>query len=227
MKTYDLIVSLGEACSCSETLRLCNLQDFSYPFDWVYGSNLVDRVKILTSRFENFLRKDDLIYSHVVNSISCDAYHNNFNDITFNHDFPVGVSLDESFPEVKAKYERRINRLFEKIEQAQSVLFVHMELSGTTNKFGKDKILMKLQNDLQEAFPATRCDLLYLKHLAILKPNRIIRRNIGRGVDKVIYYNRALDSKAPDWAFNSDNSVEIFKNYELKKQNVDIKNPVF
>lgn len=222
MKTYDLIVSLGEACSCSDTLRLCKLQEFSYPFDWLYGSNLLDRVKILTSRFENFLRKEDLVFAHAVSSVSCDAYYNNFNDITFNHDFPMGIPLDESFPEVKAKYNRRINRLFEKIDQAQNVLFVHMELSGTTKKFGKNDILMQIQKDLQDAFPSTRCDFLYLEHMDILKPNRIISRNICRGVDEVMYYNRSLHPKAPDWAFNPENSVEIFRHYQLKAPNVDI-----
>lgn len=219
MKIYDLVVSLGEACGCSETLRICNLQAFSYPFDWMYGSNLIDRVKILTSGFKNFLRKEDLVFAHDVRSISCDAYHNNYNDITFNHDFPMNIPLDRSFPEVKVKYDRRINRLFDKIEQSKKVLFVHMEVPGTTKKFGKDDILIQVQKDLQEAFPNTKCHFLYLEHMDILKPNRMISRNVGKGVDEVMYYNKSLNPGDPEWAYNQKNSLEIFKDYRLRNSN--------
>lgn len=37
-KKYDLIFSIGEACSCAEVLRESRLRFYSYPFDWLYGS---------------------------------------------------------------------------------------------------------------------------------------------------------------------------------------------
>lgn len=30
---YDLIFSMGEACSCSDLIRSINYQNYSYPFD--------------------------------------------------------------------------------------------------------------------------------------------------------------------------------------------------
>lgn len=32
---FDLIFSIGEDCACSSYLRRYNLQDYSYPFDWL------------------------------------------------------------------------------------------------------------------------------------------------------------------------------------------------
>ena len=40
---YDLIFSMGEACSCSEAIRRLNYQDFSYPFDWVANLTFLER----------------------------------------------------------------------------------------------------------------------------------------------------------------------------------------
>ena len=60
-KQYDLIFGIGEACLCSQALRNDNLQVFSYPFDWVYGTLLHNRVEILTNRFKDFFNKEDLV----------------------------------------------------------------------------------------------------------------------------------------------------------------------
>ena len=84
---FDLIFSLGEACSCTEVLRRNYLQIYSYPFDWLFGSNFIKRCDILASKFKNFIEKEDLKYSHEEQNINCIAYYNQSNDITFNHDF--------------------------------------------------------------------------------------------------------------------------------------------
>ena len=39
---YDFVFSLGQACSCSSSLRAAKLQYASYPFDWLYGSDITD-----------------------------------------------------------------------------------------------------------------------------------------------------------------------------------------
>ena len=42
MKTYDFIFGLGNACSCTQTLREADLQVLSFPFDWVILSGADD-----------------------------------------------------------------------------------------------------------------------------------------------------------------------------------------
>lgn len=93
IKVYDLIFSIGEACSCTQILRQVELQDFSYPLDWLFGASFTDRIKIVASKFENFFNKDDLIYAYTEEAVPFDAYKNTLNDMTFNHDFPKNVPL--------------------------------------------------------------------------------------------------------------------------------------
>ena len=54
---YDLIFSLGSACSCTETLRANKLQYYSYPFDWLYGNNFKGRIDIFLNDFQRYIDK--------------------------------------------------------------------------------------------------------------------------------------------------------------------------
>ena len=123
-KKYDLVFSLGAACSCAQTLIGANLRQFSSPFDWLFGSDFSGRCEILSSNFQRFLEEKDLTYSYSERSVSCDAYYNNYNSLTFNHDFETKKELKETYPAVKEKYDRRINRLLQKIQKANSILIV-------------------------------------------------------------------------------------------------------
>ncbi len=106
-KDFDLIFSIGEACSCSQCLRNSRLQFYSYPFDWLYGADFIARIKLLTSGMKDFINKEDLEYHSEERNINCIAYHNKRNDIVFNHDFKKGVPFDEMYQIVKEKYDRR------------------------------------------------------------------------------------------------------------------------
>lgn len=217
-KFYDLILGLGEACACTDSLRRNNLQFFSYPLDWLYGSNFVDRIKIVESRFERFLEFDDLIYSHPVLSVR-DAYYNTFNDLTFNHDFPQNVPLKVSFPLIKEKYDRRINRLLNLMDKANSILFVNVEnpaiLRGENLKFGKEEILVPVLNRLKCAFPNSNCELLYLEHLVTSETNKIQYNNYQGKIMKFSYYNRSYDEKAEPYQINDENTDAVLSLFGL------------
>ena len=60
-KKYDLIFSMGAACSCSSALRSAELQVASYPFDWLFGSDFCNRANIVVNDFERFLDKIGII----------------------------------------------------------------------------------------------------------------------------------------------------------------------
>ena len=36
IKKYNFVFSLGAACTCTDMIRRMKLQDYSYPFDWVW-----------------------------------------------------------------------------------------------------------------------------------------------------------------------------------------------
>lgn len=161
-KKYDLIFSLGEACSCTQALGTSGLQLFSYPFDWLFGSSFMERCKILATRFARYIDKEDLEFSYEERSIRCQAYHNKYNDIIFNHDFPKDLSLDESYPQVREKYERRIRRLLSSIERSSCGLIVYIETPVTDHVILDWQEIIEGYNHIKDAFPGTSIDLLYV-----------------------------------------------------------------
>ena len=44
---YDVIFSLGEACSCAQSLTKSDLRLYSCPFDWIWGADFLGRINIL------------------------------------------------------------------------------------------------------------------------------------------------------------------------------------
>lgn len=160
-RKFDFIFSMGEACSCTSILRSLKLQNFSYPFDWLYGASFYERCKILASNFESFINKNDLTFLSVTKSINCSAYHNNFNNITFNHDFNKDIPFDEMYELVKQKYDRRTKRLFENIEKANSVLMVFIETPESKHLNIQDQEIIDGFNLIKNKYPTKDINLLY------------------------------------------------------------------
>lgn len=166
-KKYDLIFSLGEACSCTQTLRKYNLQIQSFPFDWLYGSNFKGRCQILAQYFNRFIEKADLTNTKRVNhdkNNPCRVYYNSYNDITFNHDFFITEEFEDIYPIVKEKYDRRIKRLLEETEKAQKILVVFLETPINNHPKIEDQTILEGYDIIQKAFSNTEIDLIYIKN---------------------------------------------------------------
>jgi hypothetical protein len=125
---YDLIISLGRECSCTNLLRAADMQERSYPFDWLTSSSFSfdTRILLLVNGFKDFFRKEDfsMIENHTFSETNCNSYKNNKTGLYFRHDFLSTLCFDDAFDEVKEKYERRIKRLYDKIDESRKVLFV-------------------------------------------------------------------------------------------------------
>lgn len=119
---YDLIFSIGEACSCSQSIRAARLQYASFPWDWLLLPTLPGRARMICEGFGDWLLEEDM--RRISDNGDTDQYENTRNGILFYHDFPKGVPLAESFPAVKAKYDRRIARLTRLIEEAKRPILV-------------------------------------------------------------------------------------------------------
>lgn len=164
---YDLIFSLGAACSCTQILRKKGLQLSSYPFDWLFGSCFNKRIDMLTSDFADFIQPEDLEYTGKNNGLAehlCDIYYNKANDITFNHDFPEAIPLSRSFPSVKEKYMRRCRRLISQINSSRRVLAVWLETPNCPDKLTDFSTLLNGWKKLCECFPNAEIDLLYISN---------------------------------------------------------------
>ncbi|MGZ9586824.1 DUF1796 family putative cysteine peptidase [Paenibacillus marinisediminis] len=126
---YDGIFSLGDLCLASIQLQKNNLRPYSGVLDWMGSPQLSDVNRLLMNRFEGFMELQNL---RVVGDateemllVSDDVYH-----ILSNHDFSkkqnTYTHLD-TYPEVKQKFERRIDRFLEKANSCKRILFVRTE----------------------------------------------------------------------------------------------------
>ena len=125
-KKFDLIFSLGEDCACTSYLRRFNLQEYSYPFDWLTKADFFTRMDLLINDFDGFLEKENLAiiaysYQKTINKHT-DDYKDTKTDFHFYHDFDTKMPFDKAFALVKAKYQRRIARLYQQIQSAQDIL---------------------------------------------------------------------------------------------------------
>lgn len=183
-KKFDLIFSLGEDCACTSYLRRFNLQEYSYPFDWLTKADFFTRMDLLINDFKGFLEKDNLTivaYSHqkAINKVT-DDYRDTKTGFYFYHDFDTKIPFDESYLLVKEKYQRRIQRLYRQIQSAQDILIVWWSRDKHQDI---DKVKQSHALLLQK-FPSKNISMILIEfstesHQNIYNPN-------GGGADYVI-----------------------------------------
>lgn len=141
MKTneYRHFISLGYFCSVSSELERLGLRDSSSPFDWCI-SDLEGVKNAIENHFEGFLDYENL-YQHKDNLAH---YINMRYHISFYHDFNPYVSLEKQLPSVKEKYERRIKRFYQNIEEP--TLFIRY----ISNEDGTNKELKWLEENFEK-----------------------------------------------------------------------------
>lgn len=128
-KKFDVIIPLGADCGCAGCLNSYNLRYFSYPFDWLFKISFENRIKLIENHFDDFLVKENLVFLEKdPNAVLVDNENDYYRDVKYGtqflHDFAHGVPLNVSYQTVKEKYDRRIYRLYNNIENAKNVLFV-------------------------------------------------------------------------------------------------------
>lgn len=206
---YDLIFSIGGACSCTSGLRDAGLQRASFPMDWLFGSDLSGRVDIICNKFDRFIDMADLEYVFSERSIKCDAYHNKFNDLTFNHDFPTGVALEKSYTLVADKYKRRISRLLGAIESAHRVCAVYLSVPGSDLNVS-DSELTQCLTRLRIAFPNCEFDLLYVHCDPDMARGAIYEKLVSPGVRYLCANYGNSDVTKPSYAVCEKTVRKIF-----------------
>jgi len=126
-KTYDLIVPLGFACSCSQTLRRAGLQLASFPWDWVGTPPPSERCRLICSGFKDWMNLEDLRWSGVNDTFGHEQVLNTRTGLIIMHDFVAGVPLADQYPAIVEKYSRRIARLDRLLRESKRVLLVSID----------------------------------------------------------------------------------------------------
>ena len=189
IKKYDTVVSVGTACFVPETMKKLKLRDFSGPFDWVFGSDVITRLKFIKNKFKNYFNFEDfeLIVENPDNGKI--TYKNKTSGIVYDHDFPHG-NFKDVFSLVAQKYERRINRMIYHLQNDNHVLLVFFEL----NNIGNKEQIIKIMDEINKKYKA-RIDLLYVNHNPNIKLGK--HKRIKRISDYVMYSEYHYD-KYPD-----------------------------
>lgn len=198
IKKYDFIFSLGAACSCSSCLRGANLQFASYPFDWLYGSDLIGRVSLLCHGFDGWLDKEALVHIGTrEHPLPCDIYRNTKTEIVFNHDFPLGEDFDKAYDEVVQKYNRRIERLIKSINKAKKVLAVFINLPDNSNL--DSKMITDAKVLLDETFGKDKFDILCLQYKSGLDVKNAEESIPQEGIKILAFDYGSKEENAENW----------------------------
>lgn len=154
---YDYVISLGENCLTAMVLKEFGLREFSGPFDWIAGRGLDYRLNLILDGFHGFLLKEDLEIADDIVDARRGTYpvRNKKNGFYLPHDFN-NVNLEISYPIVYEKYERRINRLLDKLK-ASSILMVCCSREGETITNESIEEILKL---ISRKYHARRLDIL-------------------------------------------------------------------
>lgn len=168
MKKYDLFVPLGCFCLPSHCLRMSNLQLAAYPFDWVGTEDVTKFIKYLDNHFQGFFQKEnlELVGDVIGNHIS---YKDTKNDVLFPHCMDKDLPFDEAYDKARATFDRRIERLYQHINQANKILFCN-----ACYKTYKQHDLGDLLQQLRKVFPN--------------KDISLMRINLAPDFDKLVEY---------------------------------------
>ena len=222
-KKYDLVFGVGGACACTQNLRKNKLQFSSYPYDWLFGMSLLNRVKLLADNYEHFIDFEDLQDADRRNRSKenpCEVFYNTRNEIYFNHDFSYGKPLEETYPAVKEKYDRRIKRQFQQIMSSKKVLVVYLQ-SPHDREDVEEKTLIEAYEVLKNRFPEQEISLLYLFCNHDKKDYEI--KNISENVARVDFDYDAYDEKDP-FSVNEDALMRIFCKVKITNKFLTVKN---
>lgn len=159
---YDFVSAFGNTCATAIYLEQFCMRTTSGPFDWVGHPNkptLGPFLQVMKSGFGHFLEESELVPLEdpgMFNDPAHDYYRNRVTDIWFAHDFVRGVPLHEAFPEVKAKYDRRIRRFEARMRTGERILLIY-HFKG---KAQPDEELVSAIGEIRELYGNPRIELL-------------------------------------------------------------------
>ena len=214
-KYFDLIFSIGEDCACTSYLRKFNLQDFSYPFDWLTGSDFQTRINLLLNDFDKFCEYSDFEKLEKSNSDDVDSandsYLNTHYGLMFFHDFNSEYDFENAYKIVSEKYRRRIARLFDNIENSQDILLVW---------WSRDKHLRKedvenAYSDLKRKFADKNLYILIIEFAEEYQEDLLLNGHI-----LIVRYDNISYSYNQNWSKvlgNQTNNLKLFSQIKKKR----------
>lgn len=173
---YDLAFGMGFSCGASTALRAAGLQQASYPLDWIGSPGIVASARMIAANFSGWFEKDDLrLYDIRRGALNKHVYLNVRTGFGFPHDFSSFVGFDEAYPEIRARYDRRIARFLEVTGRAKRLLAVYVEFP--VKGCSAESELEEARRILSARFPGAEVDVLYF-HEGVGCREPIVRKPI-------------------------------------------------
>ncbi len=163
MAKFQHVIAFGCACNVAAGLSRLGLREHSGPFDWIM-SNMQLNLTLIKNGFRDFMLKENLIHRH--HPMNNGQFFDQYYHIGFIHDFDPSQnapSLDEQYPIVRARYQRRIDYLMESLKEP--TLLVHSfwghevtyleehidEIMATIKSFHPDNDIIFMTNECDPA----------------------------------------------------------------------------
>lgn len=188
---YDLVIPLGEYCATAIALAETGIKERSYPFDWSAGvkwdicgkCGFLGKIKLICDDFKDAFRSEDFTEFWTAQS-KHRSLLNKHTGLQYLHDFPWDMPVSEYFPEFKEKYDRRVKRLYENIEQANSVLFVFVTRNNARLSLDDINEGFRL---LSEKFPNKNISILLLMSSNELPLDKFVPIDLSENI-RVVFY---------------------------------------
>lgn len=196
MSKFNHVISFGYLCPTSQDLERIGLRDSSGPFDWSRTQDLEQIINLVENNFKDFLNLDYLYQDLRDKNVYTNVKHN----IVLNHDFNQYESLSSQLPNVKQKYQRRIDRFYNNIQEP--TLFIR-DLSGVNDlkyveenfahinkvlrKYNShNKIIFTSRNDLESQtvkIYQVKTEYIFGKQKTFIKTNKDLYTYLDQEID--------------------------------------------
>lgn len=161
---------------CATSLRDAGLRLSSGPFDWLLGPSLKSRVDLISNDFAGWFEPRDFEFLGNPEKFEHDSYRNRRTGYKFSHDFELGKSFEESFPAVREKYARRIDRFYDRIRASRRILLVWLENPVVNDRPSDEDVVASLRT-LAEKFPGVKVEILVVDRAPDDTPGgRLVRK---------------------------------------------------
>ena len=204
---YDLVFGLGNACSCTETIRKAGLQLLSFPYDWITDActqpadamhEILPRVREVCAGFTGWFAKDEFQFLQSIPSNRKDAYINRRMNMIFNHDFPTGTPYDQAFEAVQTRYRRRASRLLELIRTSSRVLVIRMDRPNQLAPTSVEDCL-RARHSFECAFTPVKFDFFLFNYEKGRRFRDRIVEDVEPGFTRIAFDYRSYGDEKPEY----------------------------
>ncbi len=208
-KYFDEVVSLGGECQVAHQLNRLGLRRESYPFDWIFSLDSAQLIAVLQNNFEEYLELQNLQEDK-----KKAGEHRYIIDTRYGmvhpHIFPLGISFEEAFADVKATVDRRVKRFKNLGKTGGETLFVRINMSE------EDSIA--LHDVLCEKF-GEKTSLLVLNHTRDFQICEVL---CEKGLEICTVYDENEKFPGARWQGYDPHWDSVFSNVRLRNYRLDM-----